>query len=310
MTLISSTRCTASQRLPWLGLVLWCVLSCGESDAVAQDWIRPSGLWPSNSLILRGQEPEPSENIKAEHSHADHIETDRDSYTPATTTAGRGRWIAEAAYSFIDNRHTFDSHSLPELLLRYGVSDRVEFRLGWNYEVGGSSSSVSNSNIGIPDEGPKLEREHLLFYGLKVGITEQQDWLPRSALIVQGFTPTGGPDTTTNLGVVYVCGWKLPNEWHLDAAMKYGLATAEHDTFNQWAPSIVLKVPVTERWNAHVEYFGIHTDGSAHDQAAHYVSPGVHYLVTPDFEIGVRLGWGLNDDASKFFTNVGIGRRF
>ena len=122
MTLISSTRCTASRCLPWLGLVLWCVLSCGESDAVAQYWIRPSGLWPSNSLILRGQEPEPSENIEAEHSHAEHIETDRDSYTPATTTAGRGRWIAEAAYSFIDNRHTFDSHSLPELLLRHGVS--------------------------------------------------------------------------------------------------------------------------------------------------------------------------------------------
>ena len=143
MTLIGSIRFTANRRPAWLGLVLCGVLSCGASDAVAQEWIRPSRLWPSNSLILRGQEPEPSEDIEAERLHEEHIETDRDSYTPATTTAGHGRWIAEAAYTFIDNRHTFDSHSFPEFLLRYGVSDRLEFRLGWNYEVGGSSSSVS-----------------------------------------------------------------------------------------------------------------------------------------------------------------------
>src|SRR5262245_51228429 len=33
----------------------------------------------------------------------DEIETDRDSFTPATTLAGRGRLIVESAYSFIDN---------------------------------------------------------------------------------------------------------------------------------------------------------------------------------------------------------------
>jgi hypothetical protein len=40
------------------------------------------------------------------------------------------------------------------------------------------------------------------------------------------------------------------------------------------------------------------------------VSPGIHYLVTPDLEAGIRVGWGVSDDAANFFSNVGIGLRY
>jgi|GEM_PF-7032951 len=54
---------------------------------------------------------------------SEEIETDRDSFTPATTLAGRKRMIVESAYSFIDNRRVPDTHSYPELLFRYGLTD-------------------------------------------------------------------------------------------------------------------------------------------------------------------------------------------
>jgi hypothetical protein len=57
----------------------------------------------------------------------DEIETDRDSFTPATTTAGDRRWIIESAYSFIDNRNVPETHSYPEQLARRGVGDWLEF---------------------------------------------------------------------------------------------------------------------------------------------------------------------------------------
>ncbi len=60
----------------------------------------------------------------------DEIETDRDSFTPATTIAGWRRLIVESAYSFIDNRGVKETHSYPELLLRYGLTERLELRLG------------------------------------------------------------------------------------------------------------------------------------------------------------------------------------
>lgn len=297
------SRRNGARKAGWLSGGALLAILFAAAAAVAQV---PLDLPPAREFVFRGQEPE----YLHESPWENHLETDRDSFTPATTTAGRGLWIVETAYSFIDNRDTFETHSFPELLLRRGVLEWMELRLGWNYEVGGAANSVSGSSVGESEEGPELEREHQISYGTKVVLIEQYGWRPQSAFIAQGFTPTGGPANTTDLVATCVFGWEWPNRWLLDAALRYGLTAEEEDHFNQWAPSVVLKVPVRERWNAHVEYFGIGTDGRAEETYVHFVSPGVHYLVTPDFEVGVRFGWGLNDDSARFFNNVGVGWRF
>lgn len=240
------------------------------------------------------------------------IETDRDSFTPATTTAGAGRVIVESAYSFIDNRGVPETHSFPELLARYGVNEWLEFRLGANYEVGGESSSVSGGSAGGGDdfESAEIESEANVSYGLKAALTDQRGWTPRSAAIVQGFTPTSGRETATHFVATYVWGWELVEGVLWDSAIRFGDSSAEGDRFDRWAPSTVLKAEVVEGWNAHVEYFGIFTDGRADELSQSYLSPGVHYLVTPDMELGVRVGWGLGSDAANFFSNVGVGWRF
>src|SRR5262245_32360013 len=91
-------------------------------------------------------------------------ETDRDSFTPSVFTAGRSTFILESAYSFIDNRRSRDSNSYPELLIRYGLTERLEFRVGWNYETAGSEGSVS-TGAGGSDEASTAESH--INYGLK-----------------------------------------------------------------------------------------------------------------------------------------------
>lgn len=240
------------------------------------------------------------------------IETDRDSFTPATTTAGRGRLILESAYTFLDNRGVKETHSFPEVILRYGVTEHFELRLGWNYEVGGVGNDVSGSGFSEDElfDVPGLERESRVSYGAKVSITRPDGWVPRSALLLTGYTPTSGKPNDTHLAVTYVFGWELPERLRFDAALRYGTASEEEDRFNIWAPSAVLRVPVGEKWAVHAEYFGLYSAGKERDFTRHYFSPGVHYLVTEDLEIGVRVGWGLNDQASRFFANAGIGWRF
>src|SRR5262249_40650833 len=147
----------------------------------------------------------------------DEIETDRDSFTPATTLAGRRRLIVESAYSFIDNRGVKETHSFPELILRYGLSERIELRLGWDYEVGGVGNDVTGADAS--DEDPfaaqkRLEREYTISYGVKLLVSKQKRWLPGSALIVQGFSPTGGSrgsNTDSQVIATYAAGWQLPN---------------------------------------------------------------------------------------------------
>ncbi|MBX3436527.1 MAG: transporter [Planctomycetaceae bacterium] len=239
----------------------------------------------------------------------EHLETDRDSFTPATTLVGRGRTMLETSYSFIDNRRAADTHSFPELLVRHGVTDWLELRLGANYEVGGGGET-SGSEIGASDESAHREEESNVLYGFKIAVTEQDEWLPRSALIVHAITPTSGASTATQVVTGYVAGWTLPNGWDLDTSLRYVAGNEDGDHFNQWAPSVVLKMPAGECYNVHVEYFGIFADNAADNRSPQYISPGIHYLISPDLEIGVRVGWGLNNDAAAFFSNVGLGVRF
>jgi Putative MetA-pathway of phenol degradation len=238
------------------------------------------------------------------------LETDRDAFTPATTTITSGLSVLETSYSFIDNRDVAETHSFPETLVRFGILENIELRIGWNYEVGGANAAVSGGGGGQEFERGGLERESQVLYGFKAQLTQQDGWIPRSAVIFQGYTPTSGEAPQTDVVATYVFGWELPNQWRLDSSMRYGTEHGPEDAFNNWAPSVLLRVPLTERWNVHAEYFSITATGSEHDTTHAFFSPGTHYLVTENMELGMRVGWGLNDNSAYFFLNVGIGCRF
>lgn len=149
-----------------------------------------------------------------------------------------------------------------------------------------------------------------MLYGAKIAVTEQAGWLPRSCAIVQGLTPTSGTATATDAVVAYALGWELARGSRLDASMRYGTEHEPLDAFNQWAPSVVLRVPLGERWNVHAEYFGIFSQGRTRETSPAVFSPGTHFLVTPNLELGVRVGRGITSDAPRFFSNAGLGWRF
>lgn len=262
---------------------------------------------PSSDLLAQQFEDETKESP-----FDDPIETDRDSFTPATKIAGVGRLIAESAYTFVDNRQLKETHSFPESLFRYGVTKRLELRLGWNYEVGGAGSDISGTDASDDEfSSPSLlERESRISYGFKFQATEQRDWLPESAFILQASTPTSGATNHTDVVGTYVFGWKLAKKWKFDSAIRYSTAAAERDSYDLWAPSTILKYHITEQVNVHAEYFGIFSTNKGEEITRHYFSPGVHYLITPNVEIGMRVGWGLNDQTARFFSNAGVGLRF
>lgn len=235
------------------------------------------------------------------------METDRDSFTPATSTVARSYTISEAAYSFIDNRIGPESHSFPELLVRHGLTDRFELRLGWNYEAGGSGTVTGNE---VGGEDLEAEEDSRVLYGFKYQTSYQAGWIPESSFILQCYTPTSGPSSQTTLAAGQVVGWTFGNGWTWNSAIRYGTGYDEGDFLNQWAPSTVLKIPLGERLNVHAEYFGIMTTHAAQNTGNHFSSIGGHVLITPDLEFGVRVGFGLTDDSPRFFNNVGFGWRF
>lgn len=235
------------------------------------------------------------------------FETDRDSFTFAPTTAEPGTSILETSYSFIENRDAPNAHSFPELLVRRGIGDMLELRLGFNYEAGGPGIA-SGSEFG--GEDIVTEDESRMLYGAKIRTSTQRGWLPRSAAIIQGFTPVSGPSTTSTLMVGEAFGWRFAGGWEWNTAFRYGSGVEAEDAFSQWAPSTVVKVPVGDRWNVHAEYFGIFSAGKTVPLDIQYASLGGHVLATKNLELGLRVGWGLNETSPDFFTNVGAGWRY
>jgi len=291
-------------------VLLACLWAGSASAQVPEDVPSPSDRLPFQPLMDDSRTSPPFRAVGEPLLEMEPLETDRDSFTPATSTVDQGWLIVESAYSFIDQRGSKDTHSFPEFIARYGLADWFELRFGASYEVGGAGNSISSGGGG-PGRGEpgEIESESQLLYGFKIGLTQQDAWKPRSALILQGTSPTSGTEATSQFVGTYVLGWQFANGWMWDSSVRFATDEFEADRHSLWAPSTVIKVPVGERWNAHAEYFGIRSSGLVDPKSDHYFSPGMHYLVTNDLELGVRVGWGRNDDAANFFTNVGFGWR-
>ena len=252
-------------------------------------------LLPAACMPMLGQESPEGEE--------DEIETDRDAFTRSPRIVAPGRLVLESSYVFLDQDAEFEGHLYPDLLARYGVCDWLELRLGWNYESGKFHH--------LAHAGAEQVEEGLGIYGVKLFLTSAEGWRPDSSLIIVGTTPTSGESNDTDFSLEYTFGWKLPNTWELESQIRYFQLAEEEDRFNEWAPSVVLKAPLMcGRAKTHVEYFGLFSDGRSENYQQHYVGPGIHFLITPDIEIGTRVFWGVGEESAEFICLSGGGVRF
>ncbi len=121
-----------------------------------------------------------------------------------------------------------------------------------------------------------------LLYGCKVRINDQDGWIPRSAAITEGFTPVAGDVWGTEPVATYAFGWELPDAWRFDTSIRYACADGEEGRFDRWMPSVVLRIPVTDRWEVHAAWFGSWSQGLADDSVRPFAGPGTHFMITRD----------------------------
>lgn len=246
------------------------------------------------------------------------LHTDRDAFTPSTRTMAPATALTEGSYVYIDNLSALPTNNFPELLLRVGTNDWFEWRLGVNYGVGSQGNVVTSVEVGEGTLDGSTLYETSILYGCKVKTSEQAGLVPDSCLIVEATTPAYGDVFGTSPVATFVGGWELPmgftaageEHWRLDAALRYAYAEGLVDWFSRWTPSVVLRMPVTDRWELHAEWFGNYTAGLIDNTAKPFFSPGTHYMLTKNLEVGLRVGWGLSDEAAPFFSDAGFGWRW
>ncbi len=242
------------------------------------------------------------------------IETDRHDFTQSATTVGRGVSQIEMGYSYFyrDNADEIEqTHTTPEMMLRVGLTDDVEFRVRWDY------------TWQFVDEGESIDGAEDLRWSFKLATTEQDCWIPESALEIRFTVPTGGSALTTKrveFGLDYIYDWKLSDVCRVYGSS--GLATNALDDvglvpdepaaerFVVWSQSAAVGLELNEKMTMYNEVYGLFSHALVDEYRIVVYNIGVDYYVTDDLVLDLRVGMGLTPDSDDFFTGVGGGYRF
>lgn len=242
--------------------------------------------------------------------------TDRPDFTESTLTVPRGRFQLEAGYTY-----TYDSgdgvrrqdHSYPEILLRVGLRDDVELRLtwaGWSHmEEVFRERNDAGRRVKVTDRDDGGDDMNI---GLKIHLIDQDGWVPDFGIIVDADVPTGANGQTSgdvDPAVKLLWAYDLTNSLSLAGNVNFAAPTSDTGRFFQASASLSLAVAITERLGGYVEYFGFYPSERGQGDTQ-FLNGGFTYLITNNFQVDIRVGMGLNDEADDLFTGVGFSWRF
>jgi len=287
------------------------LLACGSAEGQEfRDGPPPVGFL--GDMLSLGR------NASSRDPYEDRIETERHDFTQSVKTVGKGVSQFEFGYLYTykdQDEEIAQTHATPELMFRYGVTDRVEVAMRFNYVWRFFSSEEDIENEDSAED---------MRLGLKFAATEQSGWFPETAVDVRMTVPSGGSSWTTGqveVGSKLIYAWELAERIELSGSSGVGTNGIGDVAFQDagqgrggdfviYLTSVALGFPLSEEMEAYVEYYGLWSDGLSNEVVQNYFNVGVDFLVTRDFVLDVRIGTGLSRDAEDFFTGVGGGFRF
>ncbi len=241
----------------------------------------------------------------------DALSTDRPGDAEGVVLVPRGTWQLELGWTFgRDDEDGVSSsvHQVPSTLLRVGLAERFELRLGW---AGLIDAEVSSGGSSARDDGAGDA-----FVGAKIHLAEARGRRPAMALVVNTSVPIGDDAFTSdrfdpNLRLAFDHGLSESVSLGYNVGLGFASGAAddgERHTLSRGLWSLVASFSPGDRWGAFAEVFG-DVAGSASGDAASSFDGGVTYLVNPDVQLDVNGGVGLTDAAGDAFIGLGISIR-
>ncbi len=243
------------------------------------------------------------------HGQRGPLVADRPDFTEAAATVGRGVFQLEFGYTYEYDRPEGAGgswvHSLGEALLRVGVlSEALEVRLGLSpVSAGARADGRSLTETGMED----------LYLGIKLLLTEQDGLRPATAILPQTTVPSGSTAFTSDRtlpGVNFIYSWDLSQTVTLAGSTQVNRAVAESrgagEEYREWTQSVVAGFSVGARAGVYAEWFGRLHDEPLGTRSEHYANGGFTWSVGDDVQWDIRVGVGLNESATGFFTGTGL----
>jgi len=227
---------------------------------------------------------------------AEEMVTDRPDATESSSVIQPGYIQAELGWLYTKGEEK--SHEVPQTLLRIGVVDRVELRLGW---AGYKNETSSGGADGVGD----------FEVGVKIFLAEEQGLRPEIALMGGVSVPSWDDDVASDevdpgfrfafshtLSDTFSLGYNLGAEW----------ATEDGDTLSSFIYTVAVGAGLSNRIGAYAEFFG--DIGMSASGVVHSFDGGFTYLLRENLQLDAFAGVGLSDDADDWFAGTGLSFRF
>lgn len=219
------------------------------------------------------------------------ISAERPGFSSSPIALAPSLWQVESGYQYTKASSGVDDHSLPLLLVRAGLTERVELQLSW--------AGVSWSDIG----GQSVNGANDAGIGVKWQLTDDNATVPIA--VFAGLSLPIGADELTSDEIEPTIG----AFWSYSAGMDWfgTVLLSESNDDIVASNGIGVSLPINNDTGGYVEYFGNYAGDSGPE---HYLNGGVAYLPRIDLQLDLHLGAGLNDRAADFFLGVGVAYRF
>ena len=230
---------------------------------------------------------------------AQEMVTDRPDATESSSVVPQGTVQLETGWLYTDSGQDLERHELPGTLVRIGMMDRVELRLGWGGYIdesgGGDQNGIADGELGtklymFAEDGGRPETALLASISLPIG---------DDAFTSDAVDPAFRFSMAHTLNDTFSLGYNLGMEW--------GTETDEigrESTLSTFVYTAALGAGLTDTVGTYIEALG--DVGLSADGAAHSLDGGFTWLMRKNTQLDMFAGVGLSRDADNWFAGAGI----
>ena len=216
--------------------------------------------------------------------------TDRPDATEAPSVVVRGALQIESGAlftSFEDDVLQTNTTTYNTTLLRFGLLENLELRLGWNFVEQRNKLSTAQEEVIQNGLSP-------LLLGMKVNITQEKGWLPTIGLIGHLFLPFTASDDFKPQNTSVDFRFAFDHTLSDSSSIAYNLgAQWEADTPGAaYIYTLAYGYSLTDSFGLYAELYG---DMPENNSANHYWDAGLTYLVLPNLQLDATVGTSITE---------------
>ena len=224
------------------------------------------------------------------------ISADRPGFSAGTYTLQQGSYQFEFGYQYAFNNDVdVNTHTLPLLVIRTGISPKAELNLfwaGWNITKFAGMSNTSNTDLVL---GTKYRLSDTEKYHLTA---------TANVSLPVGSNPSSSDNVDPMVGLIW--DYALANNVTAFGVL-YLQSFKVVDREFAFQPAVGLTTPLSGKVGVFIEWYGNYPFDNAFGSTTS-IDGGLTYLLNNDVQLDINAGTGLQDGADKFF-GVGVAIR-